>query len=223
MNFSVTLPKALSFIAILFSLILVIPVFAKDATPASTTRKDLIQEKVGARKELVQAKQTAVQNLKAQMATREAALKTRLKTFRDQKKAVVAERVSTNLNAINTQRTDQMMKSLVTMTNILNKLETRVNSNAPGIKDPTAAASAIASARTSIASAEAAVTTQAANDYTLTISSEAKAKTEAQATRDKLHSDLKSVRVQVIAAKKAVSNAIRATRGLKAEEVTSGQ
>src|SRR3990167_9816769 len=102
MNFSLLLSKITALVAVLFSLILAVPAFAQDATSSTTKRKDLIQEKQTARKELAQVKQTALQNYKAQAATREAALKTKLKAFRDQKKAVIAERVNTNLNNINT-------------------------------------------------------------------------------------------------------------------------
>lgn len=215
MNFSSLLTKIS--ISILICLGLAVPAFALDTTTPAVTKKDLLQERQENRKELAQTKQAAIQNLKAQAATREAALKLKLQAFRDQKKAAVAERVSTNLNNINTKRTDQMLKLLTTMTNILNRLETRVNSSSPDVKDPAAARAAIASARESIASAQAAVNAQQDKDYTLTISTETKAKTEAQATRDALHSNLKSVRDQVIATKKAVSNAIRIAKGMKAE------
>lgn len=199
-------------LAILFSLGLAIPAFAADSTP-STTRKDLIKEKVETRKEVTQTKQTTIQNLKEQMATREAALKLKLKAFRDKKKATVAERVSTNLNNINAQRTAQMTKTLSTMSSILTRLETRVNSATPDIKDPAAAKLAIANAKAAIASAQSSVTTQSQKDYTLTISSETKAKQEAQTTRDQLQSDLKTTRATVIAAKQAVINVIRVAKG----------
>ena len=95
------------------------------------------------------------------------------------------------------------------MSEILTKLEKRVTENKPDIKDPAAAKTAIVSAKTQIASAEAAVGTQAEKDYTITINSETTVKVDAKTMRDALHTDLKAVRETVIAAKKAVANAIK--------------
>ncbi len=209
-------------LAIIFSLGLVYPTFAQETTNSTTNRKEVIKERVETRKDKTQERITT---LKEKAASREAALKTRLQTFRDKKKATVAERVSTNLNNINAQRTAQMTKTLGTMSSILTKLEARVNSKTPDVKDPAAAKTAITDAKATIASAEATVTTQSQKDYTLTISSEAKAKLEAQATRNQLETDLKTTRQTVINAKKSVSNAIRIARGLVAtkEDTNSGQ
>lgn len=166
-----------------FSLIFVAacPVYAQESTKAAT-RKEKIQTRIETRKEV--------------MATRAAALKERLKNFRDQKKASAAARISENLNRINDKQTSQMLKHLDKMTSILNRL--KVTSKA--------------TAESKIASASAAVKQQADNDYTLTISSEIKAREEAQALRQKLHTDLKAVRQMVIEAKQAVAAAIRGTK-----------
>lgn len=145
-------------------------------------------------------------NLKEKIATREAALKAKLQAFKDQKKAEITERISNNLNRINAKRTEQMLKHLDKMSALLDKLETRV-----------AAKSAIADARASIASAKAAVKTQAGKDYTLTVTSERKAREDAQAVRDRLHQDLQAVRKQVVDAKQSVANAIRVAKSGKIE------
>ncbi|MBI2020646.1 hypothetical protein HYS94_04480 [Candidatus Daviesbacteria bacterium] len=110
-----------------------------------------------------------------------------------------------------------MKKHLEKMNIILGKLEDRVNSNSPDIKNTSLAQDAIASASAAIASASAAVDAQAANDYTLVITSESTVRTEAQAMRQKLHDDLQIVRRLVIAAKQAVANAIRVAKSGKLE------
>lgn len=180
--------KVLSLIAV-FSLVFVTAcaVYAKESTGTATTRKEKLEQRVEVRKE--------------KMATRAAALKEKLKTFRDQKKATAAARISDNLNMINDKQTSQMLKHLEKMSSILSKLEARVST------------ADTAAAKAKIASAEAAVKAQAENDYTLTLSSESKARVEAQALRQKLHADLKAVRQTVIDAKQSVAAAIRAAKG----------
>lgn len=191
--------KVLTLLAV-FSLVFVTvcAVYAKESTGTAIIRKENIAQRIETRKEM--------------MATRAAVLKEKLKTFKDQKKATAAARISENLNRINDNQTSQMLKFLGKTASILDRLEARVNSAKPDIKNPDAAKAAIANARSKIASAEAAVKAQAEKDYTLTLSSESKAKEEAQAIRQKLHTDLKAVRQMVIDAKQSVAAAIRAAK-----------
>lgn len=191
---------------------------AQDATP-STTRKERLQQKIEAKKERIENKATAV---KEKMATREAALKAKLEKFKDKKKAEIADRVNTNLNKINQKQTEQMQKHLDKMSVLLDKLEARVVSGKPDVKDSTAAKAAIAAARSSIASATAAVKLQVEKDYTLTVTSESKVKVDAQKARDQLRTDLQALRIQVIEAKQTVGNAIRVAKSGKVEVPREG-
>lgn len=172
-------------------LVIVYPIFAQDATKPATTRREVIKERI---------------------STREAALKAKLQTFRDKRKAEVAERISNNLGRINQKQTAQMLKHLDKMTSILNRLETRVNQGRPDIKDQALARVAISDAKASIATAEASVKAQAAKDYTLQVSQEAMVRVDAKKMRDALHADLRSVRKQVIDAKQSVASAIRVAK-----------
>lgn len=165
------------------------------------------------------------------LASKEAALKLKLQAFRDQKKATAAARINTNLNQINQNQTTQMQKHLDMMTSILDRLEARVNNQTPDIKNPAAAKTAIASARETIATASAAVLTQAQKDYTIQITSEGRIGLDAKTQRDKLHADILVIRKAVIEAKQSVANAIRVAKtgsaasgtGLKKEGTVSGQ
>lgn len=213
----------LSAIIILLSLLLIAayPVIAQDATTPATTRKDRIEERkeriedrMEAKKERVEGK---MEERKARIATREAALKAKLEKFRDKKKAEIADRVNTNLNRINQKQTEQMLKHLDRMTSILTKLEVRVNSAKPDVKDVVLAKEAVAGAKAAINSATEAVKAQAEKDYTISVSSEGTVRKDAQKAREQLHSDLKAVRVQVIDAKQAVANAIRVAKSGKVE------
>lgn len=211
---TITVLSRLSAIFLLVCLILLsaYPAIAIEATK-STTAREKLQERIDAKKAKVDAKKEAVaqrvETVKEKMATREAALKAKLEKFKDKKKAEVVERANTNLNQINENQTSQMLKHLDKMSALLSKLESKVG-----------ASGAYSDAKTSIASASSAVKAQAEKDYTITVTSEGKVKTDAQTVRKQLHSDLKNVRAQVIAAKQAVANAIRTA---KSEKGSSGE
>lgn len=228
----VTLPKILAS-ALAFTLILLFsyPILAQEAT-STTTRKDRIEERKQKVEGRMEAKkegvETRIEERKAKMATREAVLKERLEKFRDKKKAEVTERVSSNLNRINQKMTGQMLKHLERMSSILSKLETRVNSGSPDVKDVSSAKEAIAEAKTAIEEAKALVSAQAEKDYTVTVTTEGKVRTDVKKARDILHTDLKAAREAVIKAKQAVANAIRVAKSGKLdlpgkEGTSSGQ
>lgn len=210
MSKTITLPKVIaSIITLALILILSYSVLAADATTPATTRKDSVQQRVEKRKENVADKITA---MKERVATREATLKTRLAAFKDKQKAQVVERINKSLNSINQKMTGQMLKHLERMASILTKLEARVNSAKPDVKDVTSAREAISDAKAAIDSATAAVSSQAEIDYTITVSSETRAKTDVQKVREQLHNDLKTVRQLVVEAKQAVAKAIRVAK-----------
>lgn len=196
------------------------PVFAEDSSSAATARKPLLQQKISITQEKLENKVTAIrdkkenriESLKEKIASRTAILKTKLETFKDKKKAAIAERINTNLNNINENQTAQMQKHLGTMSTILDKLEARVNNSSPDIKDPAAAKIAIAEARANIASASAAVTVQSQKDYTITVTFESRVKADIKSQRDKLNNDLFAIRKLVIDAKQSVANAIKVAK-----------
>lgn len=183
------------------------------------TREAILAQKFQEIKTRIASKEaTLAQKLaeiRSKIASKEAALKLKLQQFKDKKKAEIAERINNNLNKINKNQTDQMLKHLNKMLVILDKLEARVDEGKPDIKNPTAAREAIVTAGATIASASAAVQDQALKDYTLVATSEAVIKAEAKAARDRLHADLQAVRKLVIAAKQAVANAIRVAKSGK--------
>lgn len=173
-----------------------------NATNGANFKNQLIKQRV----------EDKVASIKEKIASREAALRTKLQAFKDRKKAEIADRINTNLNKINQNQAEQMQKHLNRMSAILDKLEARVNQNKPDIKDPPAARAAIASARTTIATASSAVQAQALKDYTIQVTTEGRARLDAKAMRDKLHRDILALRKIVIDTKQAVANAIRVAK-----------
>lgn len=193
------------------------------ATSAATPRNQLLQQRL-----TIKNVEDQIAAMREKLASRAALLKTKLQAFKDQNKAMIAERVSTNLNQINQNQTTQMQKNLDTMSSILDKLEARVNLRAPEIKDPTTAQAAVASARSVIATASAAVSVQAQKDYTIQVTTETRIRTDAKSMRDKLHTDILATRKGVIDAKQAVANAIRTAvsgslSGTEKEGTSSGR
>jgi TolA-binding protein len=189
-------------------------VLAKDSTISGAPRKENIAQRIEERKlallSAANKNEGKLMELKAKIASRTAELKSRLQGFKDQKKAERVQKVNDVLNKINKNQTDQMSKHLGKMSDILLKVENRVN-GASGSGSVTEANNALSSASAAIATAKAAVTTQSNKDYTLTITNEASAGAQARIMRDQLHTDLLSVRKVVIDAKQSVANAIRVT------------
>ncbi len=213
------IPFSVILAAIAVWVVLALPAYAQDtATSAATApvkkdriqavkeRQQVAQQRIEAKKENIQAKVAAT---KERIASKAAALKTRLQSFRDQKKAEIADRLNTNLNNVNQKQTSQMQRHLDSMSLILNKLEARVNSGKPDIKDQTSTQTAIDAARADITAAVEAVSAQSLKDYTITVTSEGRIGLDAKSQRDALHKDLESTRKTVREAKKSVSDAIR--------------
>lgn len=102
-------------------------ILAQDSTASSLARPGLINQKATTATQRLENRQNVVaqkiQDREAFIASRAAQLKTRLQTFKDQVKAQVAERVSSNLNKINSNRVAAMDNNLQKMTAILDKLE----------------------------------------------------------------------------------------------------
>lgn len=203
------------------------PAFAEDSVLSKQASSGAVKRQIVQQQKQVSLK--AAETAKEKIASRTAVLKTKLQAFKDQRKAVAAEKINTNLSIINANQTKQMQNHLNTMTIILSKLENRVNQGTSDVKDPAAAKAAIASARALIATTSAAVSAQAEKDYTIEITSEAKIKTDANTQRNKLHADLLALRKMVVEAKQSVGNAIRIAKAGKAEIIeikegtTSGQ
>lgn len=184
----------------------VIPVLAEDSTPAGSTNKERAQIRVTDKKQLAQ------QNLdirKQTIASKAAMLKERLQGFKNKLKATLVEKISDTLNRINSNRTAMLQKHLDKMSEIMVKLESRAKEASGSGKNTASASAAINDAKRAIASTSAAVVTQSQMDYTVSISTESAARIESKVTRDKLQTDLRSVRMLVIETKQKVANAIR--------------
>lgn len=153
-----------------------------------------------------------VGEMKEKHASRAAYLKEKLAKFKDQVKAQRVEKVSENLQTINSNRSKMMTTHLEMLTKILNTIEDKVNEGATAGKNVDSAKSAISTARTAIEKASTAVSTQKTEDYAIEVNSETTVKADATAARDTLLKDLKSNVELIKQAREAVSAALKAAK-----------
>jgi hypothetical protein len=146
--------------------------------------------------------------------TQKALLKARLKTFKNTVKAERVHRINTILETMNTTKTGIYKKHLTIMQTIITKLEQKISQADNANKDTTAAKKAIADAKTTLAAAEIAVTTQQQKEYILTISSENTVKNDIQTLRNTVQSELQATQHTVQQAKQSVITAITITKSL---------
>jgi hypothetical protein len=137
-----------------------------------------------------------------------AQLKLKLRGFKDQQKAVVVEKINNMLGLINQNRTDQMMKRLDYMTNILNMVQERYDTATASGKINTSYQASLDQVRTSITQSQALVTTQAEKNYTIKIASESAVRLDVQTTKNQLQNDLQNTEGTVMATKNLLMQTI---------------
>lgn len=180
------------------------PVYAKDAT-SSTPRALKNSEKLA----LIEAsREGKMEGIREKMASRAAMLREKLATFRDKVKARKVQNINDTLAHINKTRTDAMFRHYERMSEILTKIEDRVNDVAGSGQDMTSAKSSISKARTALDEAKKAVDAQAEKDYTIELTDEASAKVAAKSARQDLFDDLKEVHDLLITARKSIVDAV---------------
>lgn len=143
---------------------------------------------------------------KERIATKEAALKEKLDRFKNKEKATVAERVSTNLNQMNENRIKIMKANLEKMSEILDRLESKIAEADKLLSSDSQ--SSIAKAREDITAAQLLVDAQLEKDYTITVTTESMIKSDASVARTNLSTDLKNAHTAVVAARQSVAAAI---------------
>lgn len=196
-NFKLTAVSAILLLA------LAPAVLAQTSTSSSTTKKDAVQQRVEQRKQTLNER---LDQRKENIASRAAALKAKVAKFQDQQRALRVEKFNENLNKINENRTNAFLKFIDKMSEILARVEIKVNSTSG---DTTAAKAAIANAKAKIAAAKTAVENQAAKDYTVNVITEGKIRIDAKTAFDSLRQDLQTTKTTLTDAKQAVAKAIQ--------------
>lgn len=191
----------------------------EDSREKMASKEAELKNKMEDRREKIASK---VGEMKEKYASRAAYLKEKLAKFKDQVKAQRVEKVSENLQTINSNRTKMMTVHLETLTKVLNTIEDRVNEGAANGKNVDSAKSAISNARSAIEKATAAVAKQSTGDYAIEVNTETTVKDDAKEARDSLLTDLKSTHELIKQAREAVSAALKAAKEALGVAATPG-
>jgi|GEM_PF-3170623 len=180
-------------------------------TPSRKPSRDIVEKKMVATEEKKTEFKTDLEarreEAKAKFETKREEFEAKMAEMKDEKKAAIIERVDTRLREKNADLTDRLLKHLVTVSEILDRIETRAsevgNTDVEG---------AVADARTAIEEAQAAVEVQAGKVYIVTITDEETAKTAVSTVVEEFRSDIKATAETVKAARKSTVEAARVLR-----------
>lgn len=168
-----------------------------------------------AREERLNILETAREAAKEKFKEKRGAFMEKKEAIKDAKKKAVVERIDQKMADVNKRRTDQMNETLTRLSDLLDKLQERVDKAKTNGKDTAGTVEPIAKAREAIIAAQTAVTAQAGKEYVATISEETKLKADVGTAVKSLEKDLKVTHQTVLAAKKAVSDALKSVKTIK--------
>lgn len=211
------------FILILF-FITSVPVSAHpghdhSAPIAITTTTREVSDRTSAIRERIASKEAEI---KTRVEKKRTELQERLSLFKDKKKAQIAERVSTNLNAINKNRTTAMTTHIARIEELLTKLETRVNEY-QGTSDTTAVKASITTTKSLLSKASNSVVAQAGKDYTVSVTNEEQIRSDVEAMRNQLLKDLQAVHNDIKLARESLTKTIRLAYQTLGKETVESQ
>lgn len=167
-------------------------------------------------REAFQASMSAARmQMKESMQDRKAAFKEKLSTIKDQKKQSLLERIVSKITTFNTTQTTRLTNSLEKLTNIITSIEEKVGKAKTAGQDTAAAEAALAGAKTALSTAQVAVATQLAKDYTITINSESTLRNDVGTIMSQFRSDMQATHKAVVDAKQAVMQAAKELAKLK--------
>lgn len=133
--------------------------------------------------------------------------RTKVKGIKDVRKQKIVEGLDTRINEMNKKKTDWMTERLNRLSAILEKAKSDANANADDV----------AAAETAISEAKEAVTTQAAKDYVMEVTTETALKTDARALIKEFVTDIKAVHEKMRAAQMAVVKVAQGTGMMRAK------
>jgi len=141
-------------------------------------------------------------------------LKQRILEFKDQKKAQIVERVSTQMDSLNANKAEKYLATLKRLSYILDSIESRLETVDVAV-DISSVNESIANARALIKSSTDQVNLQSNKIYSLNITSEDAVKNQVSLVVKGVQSDLTDVRNSVTYARDAVRKAFEDLKNLK--------
>lgn len=131
--------------------------------------------------------------------------KTKLAQIKDTRKQTLVSRIDSRIAEINIRRTKEMTMSLTKLSAILDRVVAKSATITPADSEDH-----LSTARAKIATAQAAVTTQQAKQYVISLTTDDALGTVVAATMKTFSTDLKTTHQTVVDAKQAVIEAIKA-------------
>ncbi len=163
--------------------------------------------------------QERLQAQKEQQISKREEFKERLKTIKDQRKQALVERLDEKMAAINKNRVDRLTIHIEKLESLLNRLIEKATRAKTNGKDITEVESAIDAAQTAIEAARTAIVTQAAKEYTATITDESVLASSVGTIVNQLQQDLKTTHQTVVNAKQTVHTVIKELVAIKADQI----
>jgi hypothetical protein len=183
-------------------------------------RATVVQERQDFRANVKEERQEFRASVSAEILAKREEFKLKLKTIKDTRKQLTLERVASRSAEINKKRTDQMMNVLDRLTELLSRLEEKINQGNLGNQGNLS--SLIVLARTAIQNAKDAVGVQSQKEYVISITTESALRQTVGQMMSQLEQDLRATREKVIAARKATMDVFAEFMKLKGEKEASG-
>lgn len=178
-----------------------------------TFRQNLRKEQEKFRLEFEEHKASAEAKLQARKETFEL----KLAEFKDKAKKAKVENIQQRLEEHNTKLTQRATENLAKISELLDRIIEKVQTEKTNGKDTGVVDSAITAAQTAIGAAQDAIAAQAAKSYVVPVTTEASVKSDTVATTKTLMSDAKLMHEAIVSARKAVSSVIRELAKVRGE------
>ncbi len=158
---------------------------------------------------------------KQEFESRKQEFKAQLQKVKDERKRNVVDKLNTQCQNVNQKRTEKMSEMLTRLSTVLTNVTNRAATAKANGKDTSSVDAAVTAAQAAIADAQAAVSAQAGKTCTITITGETSLKTDVGKTISTMQQDLRTVYEKVIAARKAVMDAVKALALVLGESLTA--
>lgn len=156
---------------------------------------------------------------KALIEEKKAVFDEKIQLIKNTAKKQTVVQIQEKMTQLNVDRTNKMSTTLTKMSDILKQILEKAAATKTAGKDTSAVDAAVIDAQSAISAAQDFVSSQAAKQYVITISSEANLKTDVGTTRSTLEKDLKTVNDAIVTARKKISTALRALAIARGEPV----
>lgn len=192
----------------------------KPKPPIRALKGEFHDEIVTQRSNFMENLKEKQQSFKEEREASKAAFLEKVEKIRDEKKQEILKKLAEKCNEINSNRTEKMTEMLGKLSKILENVTSRAATAAENGKDTSTVDAAVEKAAAAIATAQSAVAERSGIDCTLAIDTEQTLKADVGRAISGLQGELKVVSEQVLAARKAVGDAIKALGLVLGESLT---